>query len=114
MEAQRRCERWTVRHCLTAFRFTNAAHDWIVEHCKGVAQDDEDSEPPEKRPRTSDDDPETAPGKEHPDSYYQKIDGYKCDRSVVDACKKAVEGRGDGRVSKEDAETVFAKVKDGK
>merc|ERR1712060_704655 len=46
-------------------------------------------------------------------SYYKSIDGIKCDRAIVDACKKAVEGKGDGRVSVDDAKEVFAVVADG-
>merc|ERR1719440_976197 len=46
-------------------------------------------------------------------SYYQTIDGYKCDRGIIDACQEAVAGQGDGRVSREDAEKVWEKVKDG-
>ena len=35
------------------------------------------------------------------------IDGVKCDRGIIDACETAVKAKGDGRVSKEDAEKVF-------
>ena len=41
------------------------------------------------------------------------IDGVKCDRGIIDACETAVKAKGDGRVSKEDAEKVFAKAADG-
>ena len=46
-------------------------------------------------------------------SYYEKIDGVSCDRGIVDACREAVKGQGDGRVSVEDAKLVFQKVADG-
>ena len=41
------------------------------------------------------------------------IDGVKCDRGIIDACETAVKAKGDGRVSKEDAEKVFAKAAEG-
>ena len=37
------------------------------------------------------------------------IDGVKCDRGIIDASETAVKAKNDGRVSKEDAEKVFAK-----
>jgi len=46
-------------------------------------------------------------------SYYQTIEGVSCDRAIIEACTKAVAGRGDGRVSLDDAKLVFEKVKDG-
>jgi len=45
--------------------------------------------------------------------YYKEIDGKKYDGELLDAAAKAVEGAGDGRISKEDAETLLAIVKDG-
>ncbi len=47
------------------------------------------------------------------ESYYTEIDGKKYDRGLVEAAKKAVEGQGDGRISKADAETLFNLVRDG-
>lgn len=47
------------------------------------------------------------------ENYYIEIDGKKYDRDLIDTAKKAVEGRGDGRISKADAEVLLAKVKDG-
>ena len=41
------------------------------------------------------------------------IDGVKCDRGIIDASETAVKAKGDGRVSKEDAEKVFAKAAEG-
>jgi len=93
-------ERWTMRYCLTHFRWTEAAHDWIVEESKKISQEGGSEESPTKRAKTG-------------SSYYETIDGMKCDRGIVDACRQAVEGQGDGRVSKEDAEKVWAEAADG-
>ena len=46
-------------------------------------------------------------------SYYKTIDGVKYDKSLLEAADEAVAGRGDGRISKGDAETLLAEVKDG-
>mmetsp|Transcript_25569 Transcript_25569/g.87585 ORF Transcript_25569/g.87585 Transcript_25569/m.87585 type:complete len:122 (-) Transcript_25569:170-535(-) len=46
-------------------------------------------------------------------SYYEQIDGKKYDRGVLDACRKAVKGVGDGRISKEDAVAIMEEVLDG-
>lgn len=94
-----RTERWTLRHCLQEFKWTDGAHDWIVEALKNVHQE---AARPAKKARTE--------GK----SYYEQIDGFKCDRGIIDACKEAVavEG-GDGRVSLEDAGKVWAKAAEG-
>jgi len=94
-------ERWTVRYCMTKYNFTEAAMDWITEACSKVKQDDADEEPPAKKPKSEGD-----------ASYYEEIDGLECDRSIVDACREAIAGKGDGRVSVEDAQTVFLKVAD--
>ncbi|MEM9073174.1 MAG: hypothetical protein AAGE52_32010 [Myxococcota bacterium] len=45
--------------------------------------------------------------------YYKEIDGKKYDGELIEAAEKAVAGRGDGRISMEDAEMLLAKVKDG-
>ena len=37
----------------------------------------------------------------------------KCDRGILDECAKAVEGKGDGRVSLDDAKKVWEKAADG-
>ena len=47
------------------------------------------------------------------ESYYKVIDGVKYDRGILEFCDKAVEGAGDGRISKADAEKLLAEVKDG-
>ena len=46
-------------------------------------------------------------------SYYKVIDGKKYDRELLEAADKAVAGRGDGRISLEDAKDLLNKVKDG-
>eukprot|EP00401_Gymnodinium_catenatum_P055779 CAMPEP_0117557172 /NCGR_PEP_ID=MMETSP0784-20121206/52189_1 /TAXON_ID=39447 /ORGANISM="" /LENGTH=189 /DNA_ID=CAMNT_0005354473 /DNA_START=96 /DNA_END=665 /DNA_ORIENTATION=+ len=88
-------ELWTLCYCLTAFKWTEAAHDWILESLK-----DEDGEPKAKKAKTG-------------GSYYETIEGLKCDRGIIDACREAVEGPGDGRVSVKDVETVWKKMEDG-
>lgn len=94
-----RTERWTLRHCMAEFKWTDGAHDWIVEELKKVPQEDR----PAKKPRTD--------GK----SYYEQVDGVKCDRGIIDACVEATTGEGkDGRISLEDAAKVWAKAADGK
>ena len=46
-------------------------------------------------------------------SYYKEIDGKKYDAGIMDAAAQAVEGNGDGRISKTDAEKLLLQVKDG-
>jgi DNA-directed RNA polymerase subunit F len=46
-------------------------------------------------------------------AYYKTIDGVKYDAELLEAAEKAVKGRGDGRISMEDAKMLLAKVKDG-
>lgn len=96
-----RNERWTLRYCLQSFKWTEAAHDWIVTELKKVPQEDA----PAKKARTS--------GK----GYYETIDGYKCDRAMIDICRQAVASEVEGevkRVSAEDAQKVWVKAADGR
>jgi len=46
-------------------------------------------------------------------AYYVTIDGKKMDKELIDAADAAVKGRGDGRISMEDAKILLEKVKDG-
>jgi len=46
-------------------------------------------------------------------SYYKQIEGIRYDRALLEAAKEAVSGRGDGRVSRDDAEKLFTLVTDG-
>ncbi len=46
-------------------------------------------------------------------SYYKIIDGNKYDAELIEAAEKAVAGRGDGRISLDDAKDLLAKVMDG-
>ena len=46
-------------------------------------------------------------------SYYKTIDGVKMDRELLDMADQAIAGRGDGRISRNDAETLLVAVKDG-
>jgi DNA-directed RNA polymerase subunit F len=45
--------------------------------------------------------------------YYRTIDGEQYDGELLDSADKAVEGKGDGRISMEDAKTLLAEVMDG-
>ncbi len=45
--------------------------------------------------------------------YYREIDGKKYDDGLLKAAEEAIAGRGDGRISQKDAESLLAKVKDG-
>ena len=40
------------------------------------------------------------------------MDGVKCDRKLIEVADGAVAGKGDGRISVEDAKALFAAVKD--
>lgn len=46
-------------------------------------------------------------------SYYKQIDGIQYDRALLEAAQEAVSGRGDGRVSRADAEALLSLVTDG-
>lgn len=46
-------------------------------------------------------------------AYYKTIDGKKYDAELIEAAEKAVAGRGDGRISMDDAKILLDKVKDG-
>jgi len=46
-------------------------------------------------------------------AYYVTIDGKKMDNDLIEAAKEAIKGRGDGRISMEDAIILLEKVKDG-
>ena len=45
-------------------------------------------------------------------SYYKTINGLKMDGHLLDKTDEAVAGAGDGRISKNDAETIIQFVKD--
>jgi hypothetical protein len=96
-----RIERWTLRYCFEEFKWTDAAHDALVAACKACPQEDEPDEPAAKKAKSD------ATG------YYEVIDGKKCKRAIVDICREAIAGQGDGRVSVEDAEKIWAKAADG-
>mmetsp|Transcript_69283 Transcript_69283/g.120116 ORF Transcript_69283/g.120116 Transcript_69283/m.120116 type:complete len:189 (+) Transcript_69283:89-655(+) len=93
-------ERWTIRYCLTEFNWTEAAVDYFKDELEKVPQEDGEPEEP-------------ALKKAKMQSYYETIDGLKLDRKLVDACRDAVAGQGDGRVSVEDAKSVLEKAADG-
>jgi len=96
-----RVERWTVRYCMEAFKWTEAAHDWIVEAIKTINQEDEEEEPAAKKAKTES------------DTYYEVVDGWKCKRDILNTCRELIVGQGDGRISHDDAEKVWAKAADG-
>lgn len=47
-------------------------------------------------------------------SYYRQIDGKRYKAVTINMADEAVAGKGDGRISKEDAENIFATISDGK
>lgn len=46
-------------------------------------------------------------------AYYKTIDGVKYDADLIEKAEKAVAGKGDGRISKKDAEDLLISVVDG-
>jgi hypothetical protein len=46
-------------------------------------------------------------------SYYKTVEGKKMDGYLLSMADKAVQGAGDGRISKKDAEEIINVVKDG-
>lgn len=46
-------------------------------------------------------------------SYYQQIEGKKFKRSLISLAKECVQGKGDGRISLEDAKRLFELANDG-
>ena len=46
-------------------------------------------------------------------SYYKKINGKSYDRAMLDVADKGIAGKGDGRISLNDAKAIFKKAKDG-
>ena len=46
-------------------------------------------------------------------SYYRQIDGVKYDDELLKSAEEAVAGRGDGRISLDDAKKLLDEVKDG-
>lgn len=45
-------------------------------------------------------------------AYYRKIKGKNYDKKLLDAAEKSVKGRGDGRISLNDAKKILGMVKD--
>jgi hypothetical protein len=89
------CERWTVRYCLQEFKWADAAQTWLIESLATL----KGGQGPAKKAKTS--------GK----GYYETVDGFKCDRAIIDSCREALSA--DGIISKEEAQTVWAKAADG-
>lgn len=46
------------------------------------------------------------------ENYYVEMDGIKCDRKLIELADGAVAGKGDGRISVDDAKALFAAVAD--
>ena len=46
-------------------------------------------------------------------SYYKTIDGKKMDSRLLEMAEKSIQGAGDGRISKADAEAIIQAVNDG-
>ena len=49
----------------------------------------------------------------HLAAYYETIDGVKYDREALDVARESVAGKGDGRVSLSDAQTILNTILDG-
>jgi hypothetical protein len=47
------------------------------------------------------------------EEYYVEMDGIRCDRKLIELADGAVAGKGDGRISIDDAKALFAAVADG-
>lgn len=47
-------------------------------------------------------------------SYYKTIDGQRYDRKVLELAEELIQGRGDGRISKNDASQLLESVQDGR
>jgi hypothetical protein len=47
------------------------------------------------------------------DNYYIEMDGKQFDRKMIEVADKSVQGKGDGRISMEDAKELLDAVKDG-
>eukprot|EP00441_Pelagodinium_beii_P045414 CAMPEP_0197620670 /NCGR_PEP_ID=MMETSP1338-20131121/1462_1 /TAXON_ID=43686 ORGANISM="Pelagodinium beii, Strain RCC1491" /NCGR_SAMPLE_ID=MMETSP1338 /ASSEMBLY_ACC=CAM_ASM_000754 /LENGTH=530 /DNA_ID=CAMNT_0043189925 /DNA_START=56 /DNA_END=1648 /DNA_ORIENTATION=- len=92
-----KAEVWTLRYCLLEYKFTESASDWITAQVKALTHWDG-----EKFAQ------ETGGS-----SYYEKVDGKDCDHGIIEACRKAVAGAGDGRVSVADAKVVLDEALDG-
>merc|ERR1719183_3152562 len=89
------CERWTVRYCLQEFKWSDAAQTWLVESLATL----KGGQGPAKKAKTS--------GK----GYYETVDGFKCDRAIINSCREALSA--DGIITKEEAQGVWAKAADG-
>jgi hypothetical protein len=46
------------------------------------------------------------------ENYYVEMEGVKCDRRLIELADGAVAGKGDGRISIQDAQALFAAVGD--
>merc|ERR1712151_546459 len=51
--------------------------------------------------------------KADPNDPKETVDGVECDGGIMEACRTAVKGKGDGRVSIEDAKKIFKQAEDG-
>merc|ERR1712039_929735 len=93
----------TLRYCFLAFKWTEPAHDWIYEEMIKQQEAGKCTEggPQQKKLKTDANDPK------------ETVDGLECDGGIMAACRTAVEGKGDGRVSIEDAKEIIKQAKDG-
>jgi hypothetical protein len=46
------------------------------------------------------------------EDYYVEMDGVKCDRKLIELADGAVAGKGDGRISIDDAKALFSAAQD--
>merc|ERR1712176_1415813 len=69
-------ERWTLRHCLLAFKWKHNAQDWILDQCKKLQHAGKytDAGPPLKKLKADPNDPK------------ETVDGVVCDGGIMEAC----------------------------
>mmetsp|Transcript_27207 Transcript_27207/g.71624 ORF Transcript_27207/g.71624 Transcript_27207/m.71624 type:complete len:540 (-) Transcript_27207:184-1803(-) len=86
-------DRWALRLCMTTFKWSDAAYDWMQTKLRGVAHESLE-EPCAKRLKTK-------------QASCATVDGVACDRSIIDACRQAVES---GVVSAAGAAAVWTQA----
>ena len=85
----------------------------LLEECADVVQHSQNEVDDIKRPEQ---DPSTQAKPQHEEhgSYYKQINGVKYDRKLLEKADLLTSGRGDGRISKCDAEELWVDSQDGK
>eukprot|EP00927_Polykrikos_kofoidii_P056783 TRINITY_DN50866_c0_g1_i1.p1 TRINITY_DN50866_c0_g1~~TRINITY_DN50866_c0_g1_i1.p1 ORF type:complete len:194 (-),score=23.19 TRINITY_DN50866_c0_g1_i1:154-684(-) len=91
-------KRWTLRHCLHRFTWTDAARTFVVDALQKM-------QPARKRQRLSAGELTQIPS--------DSIDVVRCDRDMIGACQRAVECSGDGRIPLEGVSNILTEASDG-